>query len=64
MQRLNSVNPQVATGRTKELLDKSTSLRYGSNTARVMANSPAVLEAFLSSVLQWAIPKLTNCTTK
>ncbi|MDA0660934.1 MAG: hypothetical protein O3C60_19200 [Planctomycetota bacterium] len=44
MQRLNSVNPQIATGRTKELLD-TVQQTFGMipNTARVMANSPAVL---------------------
>ncbi|WP_425619106.1 carboxymuconolactone decarboxylase family protein [Anatilimnocola sp. NA78] len=48
MQRLISVNPQVATGRTKELLD-TVQQAFGMvpNTARVMANSPAVLESFL-----------------
>ena len=48
MQRLNSVDPQVATGRTKELLG-TVQQAFGMvpNTARVMANSPAVLESFL-----------------
>ena len=49
MQRLNSVNPQVAQGRTKELLDTvQQSFGMVPNTARVMANSPAVLESFLA----------------
>lgn len=49
MQRLNSVNPQVAQGRTKELLD-TVEQAFGMipNTARVMANSPAVLASFLA----------------
>ena len=49
MQRLNSVNPQVAQGRTKELLD-TVEQAFGMipNTARVMANSPAVLDSFLA----------------
>jgi len=49
MQRLHSVNPQVAQGRTKELLD-TVQQAFGviPNTARVMANSPAVLESFLA----------------
>lgn len=49
MQRLNSVNPQVAQGRTKELLD-TVQQAFGviPNTARVMANSPAVLDSFLA----------------
>lgn len=49
MQRLNSVNPQVAQGRTKELLD-TVQQAFGliPNTAKVMANSPAVLDSFLT----------------
>lgn len=48
MQRLNSVNPQAAQGRAKQLLD-TVQQAFGMvpNTARVMANSPAVLESFL-----------------
>ncbi|MCA9170653.1 MAG: carboxymuconolactone decarboxylase family protein [Planctomycetales bacterium] len=49
MQRLNSVNPQLAQGRVKELLDQvQQAFGMVPNTARVMANSPAVLESFLS----------------
>ena len=49
MQRLNSVNPELAEGRTKELLD-TVQQAFGviPNTAKVMANSPAVLESFLA----------------
>lgn len=49
MQRLNSVNPQVAQGRTRELLD-AVDRAFGMvpNAVRVMANSPAVLESFLA----------------
>jgi alkylhydroperoxidase family enzyme len=49
MQRLNSVNPQVTQGRTKELLE-TVQQAFGvvPNTAKVMANSPAVLESFLA----------------
>lgn len=49
MQRLNSVNPQVAQGRTKELLE-TVQQAFGvvPNTAKVMANSPAVLDSFLA----------------
>ena len=48
MQRLNSVDPQIATGRTKKLLNTvQQSFGMVPNTARVMANSPAVLESFL-----------------
>lgn len=49
MQRLTSVNPKVTTGRTKELLD-TVQQAFGMipNTARGMANSPAVLDSFLA----------------
>ncbi|PHR95097.1 MAG: peroxidase [Blastopirellula sp.] len=49
MQRLNAVNPETAQGRTKELLN-NVNEAFGMipNTAKVMANSPAVLESFLS----------------
>jgi alkylhydroperoxidase family enzyme len=48
MQRLNSVNPETAEGRQKELLDTvQTAFGMVPNTTRVMANSPAVLESFL-----------------
>lgn len=49
MQRLNSVNPEVAQGRTKELFD-TVQQAFGviPNTAKVMANSPAVLNSFLA----------------
>lgn len=49
MQRLTSVNPKTAQGRTKELLDTvEHSFGLIPNTARVMANSPAVLDSFLA----------------
>lgn len=49
MQRLKSVNPHVAEGRTKELLE-TVEQAFGviPNTAKVMANSPAVLDSFLA----------------
>ncbi|MCA8985569.1 MAG: carboxymuconolactone decarboxylase family protein [Planctomycetaceae bacterium] len=49
MQRLNSVHPELAQGRTRELLD-AVHQAFGvvPNTAQVMANSPAVLESFLA----------------
>jgi alkylhydroperoxidase family enzyme len=49
MQRLNSVNPQLAQGRSKELLDV-VQQAFGMipNTAKMMANSPAVLDSFLA----------------
>jgi len=49
MQRLSSVNPQVAQGRARELLD-TVQQAFGMvpNVAKVMANSPAVLESFLA----------------
>ena len=49
MQRLQSVNPELAQGRTKELFD-AVQQAFGviPNTAKVMANSPAVLDSFLA----------------
>lgn len=49
MQRLDSVNPEAAEGQTKELLN-TVQQAFGviPNTAKVMANSPAVLESFLA----------------
>ena len=49
MQRLTSINPEVAQGRSKELLDQ-VQQAFGTvpNTAKVMALSPAVLESFLA----------------
>ena len=49
MQRLQPVNPETAKGRTKELLD-TVQQAFGviPNTAKVMANSPAVLDSFLA----------------
>ena len=48
MQRINSVNPEVAEGRTKQLFDAvEQSLGVIPNTAKVMANSSAVLDSFL-----------------
>ena len=49
MQRLQSVDPNLAQGRTKELLD-TVQQAFGviPNTAKVMANSPAVLDSFLA----------------
>lgn len=48
MQRLQSVNPETAQGRTKELLD-TVHQAFGvvPNAAKVMANSPAVLSSFI-----------------
>jgi uncharacterized peroxidase-related enzyme len=49
MQRLNAVDPQTASGKTKELLD-TVQKTFGvtPNMMRTMANSPAVLEAYLN----------------
>jgi len=49
MQRLNSVFPDQAEGRVKQLLNNVRQV-FGAvpNTAAVMANSPAVLESFLA----------------
>ncbi|MBL4884574.1 MAG: carboxymuconolactone decarboxylase family protein [Planctomycetaceae bacterium] len=48
MQRLKSVDPTSAQGHTKELLD-TVEQAFGMtpNVAKVMANSPAVLESYL-----------------
>lgn len=49
MQRIQSVDPKTAQGRTKELLDTvQQSFGVVPNAAKVMANSPAVLESFLT----------------
>lgn len=49
MQRIHSVEPMSAQGRTRELLD-TVKQAFGviPNAAKVMANSPAVLESFLA----------------
>ncbi len=49
MQRIHSVEPKTAQGRTRELLD-TVQQAFGviPNVARVMANSPAVLDSFLA----------------
>ncbi|WP_417748558.1 carboxymuconolactone decarboxylase family protein [Rosistilla oblonga] len=49
MQRLPSVDPQVAQGRTKELFDTVEQALGGiPNAAKVMAHSPAVLGSYLA----------------
>lgn len=49
MQRLTSINPQFAQGRTRELFD-TVERAFGTvpNTVKVMANSPAVLDSFVA----------------
>lgn len=49
MQRIHSVEPSKAQGRTKELLE-TVDNAFGTtpNVAKVMANSPAVLDSFLA----------------
>jgi alkylhydroperoxidase family enzyme len=49
MQRLQSIDPQAAQGHAKELLD-NVQQAFGMipNAAKVMANSPAVLDSFLA----------------
>ncbi|QEL17483.1 carboxymuconolactone decarboxylase family protein [Limnoglobus roseus] len=48
MSRLNSVHPETATGRAKELLDAvKHHLGMVPNMTRAMANAPAVLDAYL-----------------
>jgi alkylhydroperoxidase family enzyme len=49
MSRLPAIQPQAAAGKAKDLLDAVLAkLKITPNTTRVMANSPAVLEAYLS----------------
>lgn len=49
MSRIHQVNPQSATGRAKELLDAvQGKLGLVPNMTRAMANSPAVLDGYLS----------------
>lgn len=49
MSRLTAIQPQAATGKAKELLDAlQAKLKITPNMMKVMANSPAVLEAYLS----------------
>lgn len=49
MSRLQAINPKEATGKTKELLDGiETKLGMTPNLMRTLANSPAVLEAYLA----------------
>lgn len=48
MSRLNSVNPETATGRAAELLGAvKANMGIVPNLTKVMANQPAVLDAFL-----------------
>lgn len=49
MQRISSIDPAAARGRTRELLD-AVQQAFGTvpNAVRVMANSPPVLESFLA----------------
>ncbi len=49
MSRIHQIAPEAATGKAKELLD-TVQQAFGMipNTARVMANSPAVLDSFLA----------------
>lgn len=49
MSRLHAVDPQTATGKAKELLDGvQAKLGVTPNLMRTLANSPAVLEAYLN----------------
>lgn len=51
MQRIQSVNPQTAKGRAKELLDAvNAKLGLVPNMTRLMAVSPPVLEAYLGFI--------------
>jgi hypothetical protein len=62
MQRIHSVEPKTAQGRTKELLE-TVQQAFGviPNTAKVMANSTA----FSPLARQWVEPRSArSCTTK
>ena len=49
MQRIQSIQPEQAKGRTRELLDTvQASFGMVPNAVKVMANSPAVLDGFLA----------------
>lgn len=49
MSRLKAIQPETAAGKTRELLDAvQAKLKITPNMTRVMANSPAVLEGYLS----------------
>ena len=49
MSRLNAVDPSLVTGKSKDLLKAMKSaLGFDPNMTRVMVNSPAVLEAYMS----------------
>src|SRR5258708_28031959 len=49
MSRLKAIQTEAATGKARELLDAvQVKLKITPNMARVMANSPAVLEGYLS----------------
>jgi uncharacterized peroxidase-related enzyme len=49
MPRLNPISPEQATGKAKDLLDGvQAKLKMTPNMMRVMANSPAVLQGYLS----------------
>ena len=49
MQRIQSIRPEQATGRAKELMETAGNM-FGMipNAVGVMANSPAVLDSFLA----------------
>ena len=49
MPRLSAIQPETATGKAKQLLDGvQAKLKITPNMTRVMANSPVVLEAYVS----------------
>lgn len=60
MSRIETVNPALATGKAKELLDAvQAKLGMTPNLMRVMANSPAVLDAYLKFSGALAVGALT-----
>ncbi len=60
MPTLKAVDPEIAVGRTKELLAGAEQrLQRSSNMMRVMANSPAILAAYLQFNQSFAEVKMT-----
>ena len=52
MERIKAINPEQATGKSKQLLDGvQKKLGMTPNMMRTMAQSPAVLEGYLNSFL-------------
>src|SRR5882762_5341780 len=62
MSRLAAIQPQAATGKAKELLDAvQAKLKITPNMTKVMANSPAVLEAKLREEIALEAGEQNSC---